>query len=686
MVRRRWRDVAGRLSANRATRPCREFGEDQERLILCGAQQDKGGQTLISRRDFNGRLLSLAASAVIGESWTLPSGEFEPLPPDLPLPTLTTATAAWIREARVLQPWGKTQYLAFANVGDRAERLKERFGFNVLMAMPTPAHNAITPAEYHLTEDQFREAIGAFRRASYKLMLYSSIMHCGHAPQWQFGSIEAEYPDWSELDANGNAVTEYGHAWICPNSPGLDYTLHYTEELVKTYHPDAIMLDDNGYYHTKEGEWACYCRYCQAGFRHYVQRRCGASWLESQLGLKPDDIKIPTEKGPLYALWLRFRNRTWAHANEVFREGLRRLDPSIVFFANTLFDYNQAEQSSDLEYDHEDVVFSESHYSDSWYMSEKMLYGQAIAAGERPLWNYVATFDDSEFSRLRPPDVALPMVAASLAHGGLPWIVYYGFHQAANESTLQGMATMLSWYAAHPEFFTGEVWAPVVALVSPNSRNVLNQPLFPSNASFLLQRGVPLAMLRDEHLSSRTLTSARLVTAENCGVMGEAAASALAAWVKAGGKLIAHSDVGAYDGTGRRRPRSLLWESLGFQQAPEGTAKAGLGQVIVVKPDQVGPVALGHSGTLTFGLPTAQLEVVTYQQQHRVLLHVLRHKVFSGPVEIVTPEGLDVAGRVARWHQPGQSNFATLPLKNEGHRLKVTLPNVPPYTVIELGD
>ncbi|TAM79230.1 MAG: hypothetical protein EPN47_19675 [Acidobacteria bacterium] len=645
---------------------------------------------MVSRRDFNGGLLALAAATFLGESRILSSAgarsDFEPVPPDLPLPSTSTAAAGWIHEARVLQPWGKTQYLAFTNIGDRAERLKDHFGFNVLMAMPVPAHNAITPPEYHLTEEQFRKAISSFRRAGYKLMLYSSIMHCGHAPQWQFGGVEAEHPDWSEIGADGNAVTEYGHAWICPNSPGLEYTLHYTADLVKAYHPDGIMLDDNGYYHTKEGGWSCYCHYCQAGFREYVVNRCGERWLESQLSLKPDNIKIPTQKGPLYALWLRFRNRTWANADEVFRKALRELDPSIVFFANTLFDYNQAEQSSDLQYHHEDVVFSESHYSDSWYMSEKMLYGQAVAAGERPLWNYVATFDDSEYSRLRPPEVALPMVAASLAHRGLPWIVYYGFHQVANGSTLQGMAAMLSWYAAHPEYFIGEVWTPALALVSPLSRNALNQPLFPSNASFLLQRGVPLAMLCEEHISSRVLESARLVTAETCGVMPREAAGALAAWVKAGGKLIAQNEVGAYDETRRRMPRSSLWERLGFEEPPQGLAKVGQGQVFVVKPEAIGPVALAHSVPLAFDVPVTEVEVIAYRQPQRTLFHVLRHKVFRGPVQIATPAALDSTAGTARWHQPGRQDSANLPLKQNGRRLQITLPEVPPYSVIELGD
>ena len=643
---------------------------------------------MISRRRFNGCLLTLATAAALGKSRDLyglgsPAG-FEPLHPDLPLPALPTAKASWTRHARVLQPWGRTQYLAFTNMGDRPERLKKKFGFNVLMAMPAPAHNAITPAKYHLTEKQWREAIGAFRHAGYKLMLYSSIMHCGHAPKWESGKIEREHPDWSQVDAKGNRVTDYGHAWICPNSPGLDYTLHYAQVLVKKYHPEAIMLDDNGFYHTKEGGWSCYCQYCRERFRAYVLRRCGARWLESQLGLKADAIEIPTEKGPLYALWLHWRNRVWARADEVFRKGLRRVDPFIVLFANTLYDYPTAEQSSDLQYDHEDVVFSESHHSDSWYMSEKMLYGKAIAAGQRPLWNYVATFEDAEYTRLRPPDVALPMIAATLAHRSLPWIVYYGFHQPVNEPTLHGMSSMLSWYASNPELFKGEIWAPVAALVSPASRNVLNQPLFPPHVSFLIRQGVPLAMLRDEHASSRTLTPFRFVTAQTCGVMVGSVAKALAAWVRAGGHLIAQPEVAAFDGTGRRMPHSLLWENLGFHELPQGSAKAGHGQVTVVKPDQIGSAALAQIRPFTFGLPPKQVEVVAYRQSRRVLLHVVRHKVIQGPVEISVPAALYTGAGAARWHQPGQSSPTNLAVSKDGRGVKITMAIVPPYSVIEL--
>jgi len=201
-----------------------------------------------------------------------------------------------------------------------------------------------------------------------------------------------------------------------------------------------------------------------------------------------------------------------------------------------------------------------------------------------------------------------------------------------------------------------------------------------------LQRGVPLAMLREEHLTSRTLAYARVVTAETCGVISPDAAGALAAWVKAGGMLIAQADVGAYDGTGRRMPSSLLWESLGFQQAPQGAARAGRGQVFVVKSEEIGPGALAHSGSLTFDVPVTKVEVVVYRQQQRTLLHVLRHKVFSGPVEIATPMALEATARAARWHQPGKSNSAALPLKQDGRRLRITIPEAPPYSIIELSD
>jgi len=657
---------------------------------------------MISRRQFSGCLLTLATAAVLekpGELYGLdPSAQFQALPPDLPLPALPKAKATWTHDARVLQPWGKTQYLALTNLGDRPERLKEKFGFNVLMVMPTPAHNAITPSNYHLTEEQFQEALAAFRHAGYKLMLYSSIMHCGHAPQWQFGKIEREHPDWSQVDAAGNRVTDYGHAWVCPNSPGLEYTLHYTQGLVKKYHPDAIMIDDNGFYHTREGGWSCYCRYCRKGFQDYVLRRCGAGWLQSQLGLKPDAINIPAKSGPLYALWLHYRNRVWARADEAFRQGLRRVDPSIVLFANTLYDYPTAEQSSDLQYDHEDVVFSESHHSDSWYMSEKMLYGKAIAAGKRPLWNYVATFEDSDFSVMRPPDVSLPMLASSLAHGGLPWIVYRGFHQSFNKPTLDGMSLLMAWYAAHRDFFRGERWAPVAALVSTESRNALNQPLLPAHVLFLLQHGVPLALLRAEHVSPATLKPYSVVTAETCEIMSQTAVGALADWTRAGGKLIAHADVAAFGPMGRKLPRSLLWQSLGFRTVPQHPSRAGRGQVLLAEQAQVsrmeaggqaaappfGRLALRQVRDVAFGLPPLVAEVVPYRQQRRVLLHLIQHMAHDGSLGITVPAPLCSQVKVTRWHRPGHEEPQRLPVSRDGPGLKITVPHLLPYSVIEL--
>jgi hypothetical protein len=278
----------------------------------------------------------------------------------------------------VLQPWSKTEYIALTNVGDRPRRLREEFGFNALIVLPTDAHNALSDPQFHLTDSQFRQAADAYRKEGYCLILYSSVMHCGHAPVWQSGLLERQHPEWSQRDAWGEPVIEFGHAWLCPSSPARDYTLHYTLRLVQDYSADGIMLDNNGFGHTTKG-WTCYCDYCQKSFQQYVLKRCGAHWIESQLALELEQIKIPVAPGPLFALWAHWRNRIWAEINESFRLSLRQINPEIIFFANTQYDLPVNTQGSNLQFQHEDLFFSETHETNTRYISQKMALGMSLA-------------------------------------------------------------------------------------------------------------------------------------------------------------------------------------------------------------------------------------------------------------------------------------------------------------------
>lgn len=45
--------------------------------------------------------------------------------------------------------------------------------------------------------------VSAFEAANVSLILYTSIMHAGHSPAWENGSLAAAHPEFSERDENG---------------------------------------------------------------------------------------------------------------------------------------------------------------------------------------------------------------------------------------------------------------------------------------------------------------------------------------------------------------------------------------------------------------------------------------------------------------------------------------------------
>ncbi|MBI2302855.1 MAG: beta-galactosidase, partial [Armatimonadetes bacterium] len=199
---------------------------------------------------------------------------FEPLPPDLPLPA-APPNLAWTPSARIVQPWGDTEHLAVAEAVSWAPRLAHDYGFETIILLPPAAHNAITPAAKHLTPSQFEAGLAEYRRAGFRFVLYSSLMHCGHDPAWQTGRLQREHPEWSQRDSKGNPVTEYGAEWLCPNTGAFDHCLRYTLDLVRRYHADAVMLDNPESLNSTAGLPTCYCDACRQRFRDYVAQRFG---------------------------------------------------------------------------------------------------------------------------------------------------------------------------------------------------------------------------------------------------------------------------------------------------------------------------------------------------------------------------------------------------------------------------
>jgi hypothetical protein len=608
----------------------------------------------------------------------------EPLPPDLPLPASPPSRGQWLREANVLQPYAHSQFTALANPGDRPELLKKDFGFNAIVVLPTDSHNAVTTAADHLTEKQFGAGVAAYRKAGYRLILYTSVMAMGLSPEFQSGQIARDHPDWQQRDPKGNPIMVYGVPWLCPSTTARDYALARAVRIAHDYKPDGILLDNNQFFYAQAG-WTCHCAACTAGFRDYVRRRCGAAATRRLFGAAPEELLVPSTEGPLFSLWLQWRNRVWAGINETFRARLRQSDPSIILFGNTQYYFDNAMLATDFQYAREDIVVSESCNLSSRQMSDKMVLGHAIA-GPRPLWNYVGTFANSdEYTGLQPASVISPLIAATLAHAARPWIVD-GFDQGTTDpAARKEMSRLLRWHAAHEDFFAGEPWAAVGAIISLDSRNVLHRPLIPPHVSALRDAGTPVIGRRDDEISPQYLRPLRVITVETAACLPDAAAGELAQWIRDGGVLVAARDTGSYDELGRKLDQSTLWKALELPSFPTKQIAIGRGKVIAPEQNAFAQTSVALTQPYSFHIASESgIEVVPYQATGSLLLHIVRHLPTTKSVVLRLPGAFHPAKMSSQLFVPGSDDALDLPLLSGPDGITLTLPNVPAYGVVKI--
>jgi hypothetical protein len=608
-----------------------------------------------------------------------------PLPPDLPLPASSSSRATWLRKAIVLQPYGHSEFAALANAGDRPRRLNDEFGFNAIIVQPTDSHNSIARPQDRLTEQQFLAGVAAYRAAGYRVMLYTSVMALGLAPEFQSGEVGRKHPDWIQRDPKGNPVLVWNVPWLCPSTGARDAALERCIRLARDYKPDGIMLDNNEFFFAKGG-WTCHCDACRKAFREYVGRRFGPELTEKLFGVAPEKLQIPTEEGPLFALWVHWRNRVWAEINESFRARLREVNPKIVLFANTQYLYDTGVLGTDLQYAREDVVISESCNLNARQMSAKMVLGYAVADG-RVLWNYIGTFAKADdYTGLLPAATIGPMIAGTLAHGARPWIVD-GFDEGpTNAAARQEMARLLGWQARHPELFPANQWADVCTLVSLDSRNVLHQPLIPPHVSALQSAGTPVIALRDDELTAEKLAPFSVLTIETAACLGQKAANAIAIWVRNGGILLAARDTGTFDELGRRLSKSTLWAALGLDATPQADVVIGMGLVTAPAASEFAKTAVDRTrGGSFLSSADSNIEVVSYQTAHSLLLHLIRHKPANRPVHLNLPDAfLYPSKAVAQKFIPGSNDVKTLPLSVGPEFASLELRDVPLYCVLKI--
>jgi len=615
----------------------------------------------------------------------------EPLPPDLPLPT-AAPTRGWPALARIVQPWGYSQAIAVKDHAIWAARLSQEFGFNTIIMLPPNAHNAITAdrsdenASMRITDQAFADALEAYRAHGFRIILYTSIMHCGHDTTWESGQLARDHPDWRQVDADGTPVVVYGQPWLCPSTPALDDTIDYTRRLIQRWKPDAVMLDNNEFLHTTAGKPTCHCASCQQRFGAYIAARFGAERARRLLGVAdPKTVRIPTHEGNLFRVWIHWRNRVWAEATGKFRAALRRERPGLVLLANTQYLYPSWLLATNLQYAQEDAVLSESVGLDAAEMSAKMLLGQALARG-RPLWNYLGTFSRKDYRQLRPPETIASISAASLANGARPWIVFYGFERPSPSLDTLGRHMRLArrWIEGSRGV---RRWANVVLLFSLRQRDYLNRTLLPPHLQVLRQAQIQVEPLRDIDLPAFDLTRCEIVIADGIACLADDEGQALARWVRQGGTLLATPDTAWYDPIGRLRPKSLLTDHLGA--TPPAAKPVGEGRIVWFESGEALVRALAGRAAPALRLERSsspdEWEFIAYRQENpaRLWVHAANHGSASSvklPFTVRLDPGMQT--ETVKWWTPRGDLDA--PTKQDGCNLHTQLPSGCPYAILNV--
>lgn len=587
---------------------------------------------------------AFAAACCLGAALGLFSGcrtsTDAPLPPDVQPAGLPMNGGSWTPDAVIVQLWGRGQWEGIVNAEKRAPWLAAEFGFNAVTVLPPEAHNAITAAENHVSEAQFVRAMDAFRRNGFRVILYSSIMHCGHAPVWEDGTLAREHPEWAQRGPKGETITIYGQDWLCPSTGALEYTLDYTAGLVKKYRPDAVIMDNNEFFETPGG-MTCHCEGCQAGFKKYVRERFG----RRVFGLDASSLRIPDSPGPLYNLWIHWRNRVWADATEKFRAGLRAVSPDIVLFANTQYLFPNNTLATDLQYGSEDVVLSESRELNLTGQVDKLLLGKALAA-DRPLWNYLGTFTEDDIELLQPPSVVARCVHATYACGARPWVVYYGFSEnpEANRESLSEMAQVLKWHIGFGPRIQGFIpYAPVVSLVSHHSFNLRGSKLVPGHLRTLRGEGIAGRIAEEKTLADpAVLERCRVLLVEDAPCLADETIRRIYEFVSGGGVLLVSADAGRFDEAGRERTSSSLRRKLGLNGIPGDKTSLGAGEARVVDFSSLDADAYARMEPAKFKVkPSAGAVVIPYRNPRSgdYTVYVLGEGAAPAGIRVEAPDG-----------------------------------------------
>ena len=605
----------------------------------------------------------------------------------------------WTRDVQLVQPWGPGQHRLITQAQSMAPTLAETYGLNAIVLQPPLAFSRIGD-ELSVSDAQFREALSIYRKHGFRIVLYTSVMHAGHEPVWQSGSLTRVFPEWTQRDANGYERLSYGSKWLMPIGAPLEYAIDYTKRIIADYQPDAVMLDNNQFYIANtgpngDGGITGYGPLAETHFKNWVAHELHNRFEHVAGVTNPDALTLPSKEDDLYSLWMLWRCAVWAEANQKIRESIPQ---DVVLLANIQYLYKTPVLGSDLQYAHLDTIVSETNNRPSWAMSAKMVLGRSLLGPDKPLWNYMGTVQKSgDYDEMWPPTKVARIVASTLGTRANPWLLYYGFHSKdeMNQESRDAIASLLKFRAQHNDLHVRGTEASNIGYVF-TTRSRLHFEDYPVPKSYykLQEAGVPSVGVLDDHLPERLgeggdLTELQYLVADSIRCLTPDEAKTLAGWVAAGGTLITSPDLGTLDSIAQPLKRPLLADELGITELKNGPVSDG--QLIITEPNNI-PWHISqlkdvdrYTANSTTSETSYFIEARPYRQQDgKHVIHLMNHgEPVNTPIVLSIPED-HLAGDRVTLLSP-DSKPQTLPVTRQSGTAQITLPGMKAYALLVDG-
>lgn len=386
--------------------------------------------------------------------------------------------------------------------------------------------------------------------------------------------------EWASRTSFGDSSIVLGQGYrrsACPTHPGhLAHIKGLIESAIEDFGVDLIHLD--GFWMGHES-WACHCDRCLAAFTSHLQtryptsaraiERFGHDRLET---IRPPVYRQPdmslemmeSVKDPAAQEWLAWRTGRLTAITAELGAFIRAQNDSVAFEVNTLIPigYNNAFYwGFELpEFaPHVDALWTEDDHWAGWRSDGVLVSRLREFKIGRTLNTRVFSYQRGSTEK----ELRLSLLQGAAFNRGDVGML--GSPLLAEEPLYNVKRDFMTWFQRHRDRFTRVSSAAEVALwrsqasLAHNSTSVHRGVILAEQT--LIQGQIPFDIVYDDALAD--LSRYKVVVAPHAEMLSEVQIEALAAYVRAGGGLVATGRAGLFDPWRRVRPDLGLREVLG---------------------------------------------------------------------------------------------------------------------------